>query len=371
MTSPHRILALAPCLMATLLALTSACNTVPRSQPETAASPVEAPTAPYRGAEAGPFEVDVRNEDWHDDARDRKVPVRIYTPRRAEGRRPVILWSHGLGGTRRTNSYLTERWASHGYVVVAMQHAGSDRATLTRGRLRRLRERFRAIYQDASAREARPRDASFVLDELERRATGDGPLAGRLDLEHVGLAGHSFGAFTTLAVLGSRFELAPVAEDGGTRIPYESLADERFRVGIAMSPQGPGSFGLHEDSWEAITRPFLSMTGTNDKSFITGDASPRRIAFDRAHSVGRMHMTIEGAEHHAFGDAGLFGRRPRDPRHHGWIQEASTAWWDAHLRGDEAALAWLTNHSLEASSKGNVVMEGPKTESSSTSSDRF
>jgi hypothetical protein len=34
-------------------------------------------------------------------------------------------------------------------------------------------------------------------------------------------------------------------------------------------------------------------------------------------------------------------QRTQDPRFHAWIQKASLAFWDAYLRGDAAAKAWL------------------------------
>src|SRR6478735_4138978 len=60
-----------------------------------------------------------------DDARHREIPVRVYLP---EGKTaaPVVLFSHGLGGSRENSPYLGQHWAARGYAVVFMQHAGSD-----------------------------------------------------------------------------------------------------------------------------------------------------------------------------------------------------------------------------------------------------
>ena len=69
----------------------------------------------YKSA-PGPFAVETVRYDWHDAKRDRDVPVKIYYPKSGEGPFPVIVFSHGLGGSREGYAYLGDHWASHGYV---------------------------------------------------------------------------------------------------------------------------------------------------------------------------------------------------------------------------------------------------------------
>src|ERR1700754_2193912 len=57
--------------------------------------------------------------------RSREIPIRIYLPLQAESS-PVIIFSHGLGGTRAGSEFLGNHWAQRGYVVVFVQHPGSD-----------------------------------------------------------------------------------------------------------------------------------------------------------------------------------------------------------------------------------------------------
>jgi len=61
----------------------------------------------------------------HDAARNRDIPVRVYLPANTAPE-PVILFSHGLGGTRTGSAFLGEHWAARGYVAVFLQHPGSD-----------------------------------------------------------------------------------------------------------------------------------------------------------------------------------------------------------------------------------------------------
>src|SRR5215510_6060681 len=72
--------------------------------------------------------VEILRTNWHDARRDRDVPAKIYSPNTGDGPFPVIIFSHGLGGSREGYEYLGRHWASHGYVSVHLQHIGSDNA---------------------------------------------------------------------------------------------------------------------------------------------------------------------------------------------------------------------------------------------------
>src|SRR3954467_12365816 len=72
-----------------------------------------------------PSTVEIVRFDWMDTNRNRKVPAKIYYPK-GDGPFPVIVFSHGLGGSREGYEYLGRHWASNGYVCVHLQHIGSD-----------------------------------------------------------------------------------------------------------------------------------------------------------------------------------------------------------------------------------------------------
>ncbi|HOQ62231.1 MAG TPA: hypothetical protein PKZ08_16505, partial [Vicinamibacterales bacterium] len=107
------------------------------------APPAEPEAKPYKD-QPGPYEIGVLVQDWVDANRQRTVPVKIYYPKSAEGASPVVVFSHGLGGTREGYEYLGRHWASHGYVSVHVQHQGSDdsvwRNVRPAGRLQAMRD---------------------------------------------------------------------------------------------------------------------------------------------------------------------------------------------------------------------------------------
>ena len=267
----------------------------------------------------------------HDAERHRDIPLRVYLPSGATPA-PVILFSHGLGGSCENNPYLGRHWSARGYAVVAMQHAGSDESVW---RDAKLGERMRAMQRAASLPNLLLRidDVNAVLDQLAVwAADGQHPLHGRLDLEHVGMSGHSFGAITTQAVTGQSFPLV------GAR-----YREPRLTAALAMSPSVPsGTDGTR--AFGNVSVPWFAMTGTADTSVIGNTTIEDRLAVYPAlpKGIDRYGLVLDGAEHSAFGERALPGdQRQRNPNHHRVILALSTAFWDTHLRGDAAARAWL------------------------------
>jgi len=119
---------------------------------------------PGYNAASGTFAVDSVLYNWHDSARDRDVPVRIYYPATGNGPFPVIIFSHGLGGSRDGYEYLGRCWGSHGYVSVHVQHIGSD-AAVWQDSIFKMRAMRQAAADLANAVN-RPKDVSFAIDQM-------------------------------------------------------------------------------------------------------------------------------------------------------------------------------------------------------------
>lgn len=164
----------------------------------------------------------------------------------AHPRYPVVLMSHGSGGRSYNLAWLGTHLAAHGFLVVAVDHAGNMAGDNSPEGYVRGWER--------------PRDFTFVLDALLKDAAW-GP---RLDAERIGAAGHSMGGYTALALVGARLNLGFLArvctapETRGhpgcemlrdvdySRInPSEARAsymDGRVRAAFAMAPGMAGTY---------------------------------------------------------------------------------------------------------------------------------
>jgi hypothetical protein len=83
-----------------------------------------------------------------------------------------------------------------------------------------------------------------------------------------------------------------------------------------------------------------------------------RLPYDTLASETKYLVSIEGAEHSAFTDSvHYYPSGPRDPRHHGWIADATTAFLSAQLRDDQEAAAWLRDETLEDLTRGACQQE--------------
>jgi len=285
-------------------------------------------------------------EDWFDSERSRKVPVKIYFPQSSAAPQPIIIFSHGLGGSREGYSYLGQFWASHGYVVVHLQHAGSDEAVWKDAGLgQRMRAMRHAAAQPQNARD-RTQDVSFAIDELTRLNSTNSVWRGKLDLQRLGVAGHSFGAHTTLAVAGAVYSGWSSA----------TATDSRVRAVIPMSAPLPANKSRLEVVYAGVKIPCLHLTGTEDDSPIGNTkASERRLPFDHSRHSDQFLITFTGGDHAIFGGRERRIGGTQDAEFQRLICLSSLAFWDAYLRGDAAAQAWLTTKFKDRLDRSGVL----------------
>lgn len=288
-------------------------------------------------------------EDWFDARRGRTVPVRIFLPdfEKNPAPCPVVLLSHGLGGSREGFGYLGEYWSQNGYVVLVMQHPGSDISIF---RNRKPGEKPREIMlKSASATNAKDRyeDVRFVLDELELRNTiskqRGTKLSDKLDLNRIGLGGHSFGSQTTLAAIG--------------RFPYK--ADPRIKAAIAMSPNRTKT-GNQKQIHAPIRTPTLHFTGTKDDSPLEPDFDPknRRVPFDSIQDADQYLVIFEDGNHMIFsGHRRPFGLSKLEEKYQPIIAEITLKFLDAYLRENSDAVDWLQKNGMKDIMKDSGTIE--------------
>ena len=177
----------------------------------------------------------------------------------------------------------------------------------------------------------------------------DPALKGKLDLDRIGMAGHSFGAYTTLAVAGQLF---PV---GG------SQPEPRIKAAIPISPNAPRDRSTLAKSFGAITIPTLHLTGTRDESPIDPTLKPadRRLAFDHAVKSERDLAIFDGADHMVFAVKPRASSRLTDEKVQDWVRICTTAFWDAYLKNDAKAKAWLTDEFAKELGSGGTFEHKP------------
>lgn len=275
---------------------------------------------------AAPFQT--LDLDWFDIARQRAVPVRLYLPQGASAEQPVplIVFSHGIGGSRRGYSYLGQFWAGQGYASLHLQHVGSDRG-VWQGNVFGVVGRLQAAAQESEAI-ARVQDLKFALDQVLA-----GEHAARVDAQRIVAAGHSYGANTTLLAVGAR------VERGGQAM---ELRDPRLKAAIVIS--APPFYG--EKSPPSILGgigvPSLHVTATEDIIRVPGYYSPasdRLAVYDATGGPRKTLAVFNGGSHSIFTDRGGTGGALLNPQVKRATQLLSLAFLRQVFNGDAAPLA--------------------------------
>lgn len=290
-------------------------------------------------AQVGPWRVSTRHVDLHDNRRARSLPVKLYLPD-TPAPRGLILFSHGLGGSREGGREWLTHWASQGYLLLAMQHPGSDCSILRNNSPLALRGAFKAAMNPAELTH-RIDDVHFVLDCVGRNASLPNAVNAA---RNIGLAGHSFGAVTVQLIAGERRPTQPARP-----------IDPRIRAVLALSPsarQADTESSL-DHRFGQIHLPFFSITGSRDDGMGLSDITAANRELPHRHMpangckyllvfAGGNHLDFAGEASDAEGALFRIRREPAPFRPH--ILAASTAFWHAYLSGDDDARAWLTTN---------------------------
>ena len=273
--------------------------------------------------------------DWADAARQRPVPVRLYLPATASAARPapLVVFSHGIGGSRRSYSYLGSHFAAEGFASLHLQHVGSDRSLWTAGNPLALVGRLQDAAQEAEAI-ARVHDLRFALSQVL-----GGELGARLDGQRVVAAGHSYGANTTLLASGAQ------VVRGGRPL---DLRDPRIRAAIVIS--APPFYG--ESALAPILGPVrvpsLHVSATEDVIRIPGYYSgpeDRVAVFDAIGSPRKTLALFTGGSHSMFTDRAGTGGLVLNGQVKTATKELGSAFLRQVLEGDDTALrTWPQRH---------------------------
>jgi predicted dienelactone hydrolase len=180
---------------------------------------------------------------------------------------------------------------------------------------------------------ARADDVHFVIDALARRKREGGCDLTRIDLHHLGMSGHSFGAQTTLSIAGQHYPMAGL-----------NFSDSRVTAAIAFSPQPPVA-ASDASAFGGIAMPFFSVTGTNDQVAWLNKVTPkdRERPFRAMAPGGKYLLVMAGANHRMFSGQDNIPLPESSPVPHvrEVVARATTLFWRWTLRGDIGAKAEL------------------------------
>lgn len=191
---------------------------------------------------------------------------------------PVLVFSHGMTGSRIQNSPAMQELASWGYVVVALDHTDAAAVTVFPDGETRLFDlgRFGVDLADVDSSGAIllpvwVADQRVVYDAIEAWAADDPLLAGKLDLQQIGSFGHSFGGATALVVC---------------RVDPRCRAAANLDGGVSHGPA------------VAATRPLLLMTSTASREIAEANQHWSRLL--EAAEGPAYWLELPGSNHLSF-----------------------------------------------------------------------
>lgn len=256
----------------------------------------------------------------------------------SESRYPVLLFSHGFSGFRNQNTFEVEELASHGYIVLGIDHTFDAAATVfPDGRTAYLQSNDLDDFTESDHHiELWKEDIAFILDQVEKLNQSDEAnlFTGKIDTSRIGMFGHLYGGATAAQMLAE---------------------DPRIKAAINMDGT---LYGKHFPEF-GIGKPFLLMSADDDEDF-NEDVQEMKAREKRALTDGGMSMVIPNTNHMSFTDFSLFspllrssGENPRQV--HRIINEFSLAFFDQYVKqtGDGSTLTKLANKNTDVDFKIN------------------
>ncbi len=267
-----------------------------------------------------------RVETFENDGSNREVPIYFYysdTENTGTESFPLIIFSHGAFGYYQSNTSTYMELASHGYVVISMDHPYHSFFTEdTEGNLitvdpEFMQEVMLVNQEDISEEEVfnlsckwmeiRTGDMNFVLDSVKEAVDDDTQvdewfveseevknaitdLLSMINTEKIGLTGHSMGGATSVTIGRTRDDISAVIDLDGTMLG-EQIGYEN------------GEYQYYEDAY-----PVPLMVVDNEEHYKQGDDSGLLYVngFILENAVESTHTYIAGSGHMNFTDLPLF-----------------------------------------------------------------
>ena len=287
-----------------------------------------------------------------DERRDREIEITCRYPTEA-GSHKLLVWCHGLGGSRHRSVELTRLWASHGFVVIqptfldSIEHVARDYPELGLERHHIDNNEWVSepeVFEFMIGRLLQPpwwlarvADVKAVLEHAPALLDGVADFAGTVDASHVGVGGHSFGAYTSQLFSGVTIDLP---DEGPT-----SFRDDRVGGVVLASGQGRNQQGLRDGSWDTVVCPMLNITGSKDMGATTDDPNWKREPFLFAPPGDKYEAWMEGADHGLGGISGNISNFVENADQRRIVEQTTLAFWRAYIAGDADAMAWLNSES--------------------------
>jgi predicted dienelactone hydrolase len=228
-------------------------------------------SAPFDVNAAGEFEVEQSMMMRTDSKRKRTLNFDAYIPKGNATNKPLVMIAPGYEADKGFLAYVAKHLASHGFTVVSLEHP----SVTSEGKINLDRLIPASEFVD------RPKDVSFVLDELAK-LNESSELQGKFNTDRVMIIGHSLGGYTALALAGGELRLDELRQfcEGSNvleRVPADWLQcnatklpntktvrvqDKRIQQAIALNPAIGKIFG--KAGLSKVDTPTVVLSSSED-----------------------------------------------------------------------------------------------------------
>ncbi|GAB0169835.1 dienelactone hydrolase family protein [Lysinibacillus sp. CTST325] len=249
-----------------------------------------------------------RIEEFSDKVDNRIVNVEFWYPKNADGTYPLLVFSHGAYGIKTSNSSTYTELASHGYIVVSIDHPYHSFYTRSEdGIVTMISSDFKneventnkGVYSNEERykitqkwMKLRTDDMNFVIDTILTKAKSDNdPIYQHINTEKIGVFGHSMGGAASVWLGRARDDVSAVVNIDApffSELVYNK-ADDTFMA-----------------SSKAYTTPLFNIY--SDDVWVQLDRTPTYVAnkLNNKQFEGAYITHFKGAKHLSLTDLSLF-----------------------------------------------------------------
>lgn len=294
------------------------------------------------------------------------LPQNVTTPT------PLVVIAPGLNSDYQAFRYIADHLASHGFATVGLDFPESDN--------QRMLDALQGLdtFPNPNAWMDQPKDVSLTLDTLAQKMNTNPQWQGKLNLNNVGILGHSLGGYTATAIGGANVQWTDIVKQCATLAdpkkinlnpallwqcqgvengaPLDNLQDPRIKAVIAINPVTNPAFG--EDGINQLSVPMMFIAGSAD--IFAPPLSEQITPFVALNKSDKYLLLVQNSTHLTFSegtnDLPNFIVGPGQEVAFNYIRSISLAFFNLYLNQQPEFKPYLSNSAMQTIEKAPLPL---------------